>query len=332
MNLESLKQSAIKTYHSAKRGFDNHKPEIKIVSGLILVIGGTVAAVVATTKLPKVMEDTRDRLDVVHERMEDTKMAEEEGIATVRETKGNEVSVYPEKDNQRALVKVYAVAGLELAKLYAPTIISTAMGSALIISGMKDQKDRNLAVALAYTAEHNAFKKYREGIVERFGKEIDDELNLGIKEETIVEDVVDENGEVHKVEKKVKVATADPTLPSPYAKYFDACSDAFEDDHEVNMYFLRAQEARANNEFHAKGYLTLNDCYKWLGLPLTRSGYEIGWIDEKDPNKPTKYISFGIYDGRKSSREFVSGYERDFILLDFNVDGYVRDKLPLDEV
>lgn len=331
MNLANLKQSAIKTFNSAKRGFDNHKPEIKIVAGLVLVIGGTVAAVVATTKLPKVVEETKERLDVVHERMEDTKMAEEAGIAVVRESKGNDVSVYPEKDNQRALVKVYAVAGLELAKLYAPTIISTTLGSVLILSGMKDQKDRNLAVALAYTAEHNAFKKYRDGVVERFGKEIDDELNLGIKEETVIEDVVDENGEVHKVEKKVKVASADPTLPSPYAKYFDECSDAYENDHEINLYFLRAKEAWANNVFHAQGYLTINDVYKELGLPLTRSGYEIGWIDEKDANKPIKHISFGIYDGRKSSREFVSGYEK-FILLDFNVDGYIRDKLPLDEV
>lgn len=330
MNLANLKQSAIKSYHSAKRGFDNHKPEIKIVSGLILVISGTVAAVVATTKLPKVMEDTRERLDVVHERMEDTKMAEEEGIAAVRETKGNEVSVYPEKENQRALTKVYAVAGLELAKLYAPTIISTALGSALVLSGMKDQKDRNLAVALAYTTEHNAFKKYREGVVERFGKEIDDELNLGIKEETIVEDVVDENGEVHRVEKKVKVASADPTLPSPYARYFDELSGAYENDHEVNLYFLRSQEAWANNVFHSQGYLTINEVYDRLGIPKTRSGYEIGWIDEKDPNKPTKYISFGIYDGRRASREFVNGYEK-FILLNFNVDGYIRDKLPLDE-
>ena len=330
MNLANLKQSAIKTYHSAKRGFDNHKPEIKIVSGLILVIGGTVAAVVATTKLPKVVEDTRDRLDVVHERMEDTKMASENDAAVVVEAKGHGVTIYSEKENQRALTKVYAVAGLELAKLYAPTIISTALGSALILSGMKDQKDRNLAVALAYTAEHNAFKKYREGVVERFGKEIDDELNLGIKEETIVEDVVDENGEVHKVEKKVKVASADPTLPSPYAKYFDECSEAYENDHEVNLYFLRAQEAWANNVFHAQGYLTLNDVYDRLGIPKTRSGYEIGWVDEKDANKPIKNISFGIYDGRRSSRQFVSGYEK-FILLDFNVDGYIRDKLPLDE-
>lgn len=331
MNLANLKQSAIRTFNSAKRGFDNHKPEIKIVTGLVLVIGGTVAAVVATTKLPKVVEETRERLDVVHERMDDTKMSEEVGVEAVIETKGSGVTVYSEKENQRALAKVYAVAGLELAKIYAPTVVSTAIGSALILSGMKDQKDRNLALAVAYTAEHNAFKKYRDGIVERFGKEIDEELNLGIKEETVVEDAIDENGEVYKVEKKVKVASEDPTLPSPYAKYFDECSEAYENDHEINLYFLRAKEAWANNVFHAKGYLTLNDVYKELGLPLTRSGYEIGWIDDKDANKPIKHISFGIYDGRRSSRQFVSGYEK-FILLDFNVDGYIRDKLPLDEV
>lgn len=330
MNFAHLKESAIRTFNKAKFKFDNHKPEIMIVSGVVMLIGGTVAAVYSTTKLPKVLSDARERLDVVHERMEDTKVANEQGIEVVRELKGD-IAVYPEKDNQRALTKVYAVTCLELAKLYVPTIVCTTLGTGLVIGGMNEQKQRNLALAVAYTAEHNAFKKYRDGIVERYGKEIDDELRLGVKEETVVEDVVDENGEVHKVEKKMKVASEDPTLPSPYAKYFDECSEAYENDHEINLYFLRAQEATANNMLHANGFVTLNEVYKLCGLPLTRSGYEIGWLDEKDPNKPIKHISFGIYDGRKSSRQFVSGYEK-FILLDFNVDGYIRDKLPLDEV
>lgn len=330
MNFAHLKESAVRTFNKAKFKFDNRKPEIMIVSGVIMLIGGTVAAVYSTTKLPKVLSDARERLDVVHERMDDTKVANEQGVEVVRELKGD-IAVYPEKENQRALAKVYAVTCLELAKLYVPTVVCTTLGTGLIIGGMNEQKQRNLALAVAYTAEHNAFKKYRDNIIDRFGKEIDDELRLGIKEETVVEDVVDENGEVHKVEKKMKVASEDPTLPSPYAKYFDECSEAYENDHEINLYFLRAQEAQANNMLHANGFVTLNEVYKMCGLPLTRSGYEIGWLDEKDPNKPTKHINFGIYDGRKSSRQFVSGYEK-FILLDFNVDGYIRDKLPLAEV
>lgn len=327
MNLENLKRNVVWAFHQAKFGFDKRKPEIKIVAGLAMVIGGTVTAIYATTKLPKVLDVTKERLDVVHERMEQTKNAE----VKLFDESCTDVSVYTEKENQRALAKVYTATGLELAKLYAPTIISTTLGSVLILSGMKDQKSRNLALAVAYTAEHNAFKKYRDGIVDRFGKEVDEELNLGIREETVVEDAVDENGEVYKVEKKVKVASDDPTLPSPYARYFDECSEAYENDHEINLYFLRAQEAWANNVLHSQGYLTLNEVYGRLGLPKTRSGYEIGWIDEKDSTKPGKHVSFGIYDGRRSSRQFVSGYEK-FILLDFNVDGYIRDKLPLTEV
>lgn len=331
MNLANLKESAVVAFNKGKRFLDNRKPELLVGGGLVLMIGGAVAAVYATTKLPKVTEPAKERLAVVHERMEDTKMANENGVDVVIENKGSGVTVYSEKENQRALTKVYATAGLELCKLYAVPVTCLALGTGMIIGGVREQKNRTLAAALAYTAEHTAFKNYREGIIERFGKEVDEELNLGIKEETVVEDVVDENGEVHKVEKKVKVASPDPTLPSPYAKYFDELSEAYENDHEVNLYFLRAQEAWANNVLHSQGFLTLNDVYDRLGIPKTRSGYEIGWVDDKDSNKPTKAISFGIYDGRRASREFVNGYEK-FILLNFNVDGYIRDKLPLNEV
>lgn len=318
----NIKNSVVRAVNKAKFSFDNHKPEIMIVSGIVCMAAGIVTAIMATTKVGEVIDTTKDRLDVVHQRMLDTENA------TVASESEESTELYSEKENQQALTKVYAIAAMQMGKLYAPTIICTLLGTGLIVGGMREQKQRNLALAVAYTAEHNAFKNYREKVLEKFGEEIDRELNLGVREETVVDDVVDENGEVHKVERKVTTMSDKPV--SPYAKYFDECSTAYENDHEVNLYFLRAQEAWANNVFHQQGYLTLNEVYDRLGIPLTRSGYEIGWVDSK-PNEPVKHISFGIYDGRQASRNFVNGYEK-FILLDFNVDGYIRDVMPLAEV
>ena len=64
-----------------------------------------------------------------------------------------------------------------------------------------------------------------------------------------------------------------------------------------------------------------------LGIPRTTAGGYVGWIyDEKHPNGDN-YVDFGIYNLYKTkNRDFVNGYERT-ILLDFNVDGIILDKI-----
>ena len=64
-----------------------------------------------------------------------------------------------------------------------------------------------------------------------------------------------------------------------------------------------------------------------LGIDRTAAGQQVGWIyDEKNPIGDN-YVDFGIYDGnRERNRAFVNGYERT-ILLDFNVDGYILNKM-----
>jgi hypothetical protein len=51
----------------------------------------------------------------------------------------------------------------------------------------------------------------------------------------------------------------------------------------------------------------------------------VGWIDGGDGDG---YVDFGIYDiaAVNNRREFINGYEPS-IILDFNVDGVIWDKI-----
>ena len=91
--------------------------------------------------------------------------------------------------------------------------------------------------------------------------------------------------------------------------------------------FLRAQQQYANDLLVARGHLFLNEVYDMLGIERTKAGQVVGWIyDPKNPNGDN-YIDFGIYDVNKAkNRDFVNGYEP-VILLDFNVDGNIWDKM-----
>ena len=113
--------------------------------------------------------------------------------------------------------------------------------------------------------------------------------------------------------------------PSQYARYFNSGCAAWTKDPECNLVYLRHQQNYATELLRHRGYLFLNEVYDMLGLPRTKAGQVIGWVyDEANP-VGDNYVDFGIYNER--NEDFVNGYAES-LLLDFNVDGNVLDKLP----
>ena len=93
--------------------------------------------------------------------------------------------------------------------------------------------------------------------------------------------------------------------------------------------FLKSEQNYANDRLKARGYLFLNEVYERLGIPPTKAGQIVGWV--YDPNNPNhngdNYVDFGLYNIHKEkTRDFVNGYE-EVILLDFNVDGPILDRI-----
>lgn len=117
----------------------------------------------------------------------------------------------------------------------------------------------------------------------------------------------------------------DRVCVSQYARFFDESCPCWTADPEANVTFLRLLEANANTLLETRGYLYLNEVYKLLGIPYSKAGQLVGWI-YKDPNPAgDNYVDFGIY--APHNGEAVNGYARN-LLLDFNVDGIIIDKLP----
>ena len=113
---------------------------------------------------------------------------------------------------------------------------------------------------------------------------------------------------------------------SQYAKFFDESCPDWTRNSEYNLMFLSLTEQKATAKLVSQGYLFLNDVYDMLGISRTKAGAVVGWIyDKENPDHVgDNYVDFGIYDAK--SRRFVNGYETT-ILLDFNVDGLIFDKI-----
>ena len=265
-----------------------HSPELLVGAGLIGTVVGTVLACKATTKVSKIIEEKNEAVNDVH---------------TCLETKPSE---YTEEDSKKDLTIIYAQTGLKLLKNYAPAIGVMGLSFASIISGHNILKRRNIAIAAAYAAVDQGFKKYRKNVIEKFGEDIDQET---IKD---TEYYIDTDGNpLNNI--------------SEYARFFDAASENFAKDPEYNMMFLRRQQDYANEKLKAQGHLFLNEVYDLLDIPRSKAGQVVGWIYDKNGNtKGDNYVDFGLYRNDPGSRRFVNGLEYN-ILLDFNVDGVIYD-------
>ncbi len=307
--MTNILNSVTRTFHKAGFQIKKHSPEILIAAGIVGTVTSAVMACRATTKLSGVLEESKTQVDQIHHYIETEGYSEK----------------YSEEDSKKDLAIVYIQTGVKVAKLYAPAIILGALSLTAIISSNNILRQRNIALAAAYTAVDKNFKKYRSRVVERFGEELDKELLYNVKTKEIEEKVVNEDGTESTVKKTV--STIDDPLESPYAKFFDEFNPYYKKDADMNLMFLRQQQNWANELLKSRGIVFLNEVYDMVGVPRTRIGQQVGWrYDEKDPNCDN-YIDFGIYNGnREANRLFVNGAER-AVLLDFNVDSNLLNYL-----
>lgn len=307
------KQSLIRTTNKIGLILKKNSPKILMGVGIAGSVVSTVLACKATLKVKDILDEKNETVEQIHNCVED------------------ETVDYNEEDKKKDLTILYAQTGVKLAKLYLPSIALGALSIASIISGYKILNKRNVALAAAYTVVDKGFKNYRKNVVERFGEEVDRELRHNIKAKQIEEKYIDKDGN-EKTRKKKVYEIAEDKKPgegiSEYAKFFDEWNtDEHSKDPEYNLMFLRKQQDYANEVLKHQGYLFLNEVYDMLGIPRTQAGQVVGWI--YDENNPTgdNYVDFGIYDLHdQQKRDFVNGLERN-ILLDFNVDGVIYDKI-----
>lgn len=286
-----------------------YSPELLLAAGVITGISATVVACKATLHADEI-------LDTHAENMEKIKKAEV--IETNDEEKGVEVAIENSKKDKAI---VYGRTVGSFIRLYAPAVGLGALSLACFLSSYGIMRKRNIALTAAYTALDGFVKKYRGRVREEMGEDMDRHFAYGTEKRTREYEETDGKGKVVKKTADDEVIT-DAIMPSDYAKWFDESSPCWEKSAATNLAFLKAQENSFNELLHAKGYVFLNDVYRALGIRETAAGQLVGWIDGNGDN----YIDFGIYDCNRIAKDFVNGWEKS-ILLDFNVDGVIYDKI-----
>ena len=282
----------------SKIGFKLKKHAPEILTGL--GIGSGAACLVLSNKT------THDKLDdILDEHNEEMDEIREESESIKKDT-----------------FKRYAKTAGKLAKAYGPALACGAVSVTCAISGCKISHDRNVALAGAYAALDQGFKKYRENVKERYGEEIDKELRAGVKKGISIEET-DENGKTKK--KKTDAILDGEVKASDTARFFDSSCIEWSEDPEENKRFLQIQENILTERLTRKGYLFLNDVYKALGFQPTDAGQRLGWKYDPEDTSLANSVSFGIFETNRiavdsAKTRFINGLEP-VVLLEFNYDG-----------
>lgn len=282
-------------------------PKVLFVGGVIGMVGSTVLACRATLKLEEVLIDIEDNKELANS----AKNLVDNGHISDPET------TYTDEEHRRDLA-IISVRGVgRIAKLYAPAAL---LGGASIFALTRSHnilQERNLALTAAYAAVDNAFTHYRERVIDRYGEDADRDLRYESEEVDIIDE---ETG------KTISTTRVIDGPGSPYRRFYDEDSSRnWSPDPDINMLFLKNVQNYMNDRLRIRGHVFLNEVFSELGLSHTKAGAVVGWRWNKDSGDD--FIDFGIWDGtRETVNDFFNGREG-AILLDFNVDGVIYDKI-----
>ena len=307
--------------HAVGRSFKAHSPEICLVGGIALMVTGAVMAVAKSGKNQDVLLEHTEVLNTI-----DDDFANEDSTLPV---KGDENY----KAYRHEVVMCYKDTGLSYLKLYAVPMVCEIGGIALILASYGIMRKRNALLLGAYSA----LEAYHKEVMQRVNEVCDEDTKLyirdGVRKEKIDVTEVDAKGKskTHKEE----VSVAPDVLNSPYSRFYGGGYGNSDGDPESDKFYLVSQQNQFNDRLRSRGVVFLNEVYEALGFPPTSIGAVTGWRYNGDGDN---FISFGIgdvFDERghmpattfsEAAVRWMNGYEQ-VILLDFNVDGVIYDKI-----
>ena len=155
----------------------------------------------------------------------------------------------------------------EVAVLYLPATLMGAASIAAFVSANTVSVKRLTATSAALTATEEAFRTYRNKVVEQIGEKKAAEVIAKIAEDKVKKNPpkIDDND----TEGMPVIVTGDgDTLcyESYTGKYFKS-----------NIDKLRRIETKLNQKLIHEDFVTLNDMYDEIGLPPVQLGDQLGW-------------------------------------------------------
>lgn len=301
----TVTEQIMKQGHRAALVLSKHSPKILVGVSIASGVAATGFAIWSTLHIDDILQTHQDKMASIAKEVQHLE---------------NDDAEVERKSVGRNKALVYVETGAALTKLYAPTIIFTGISIACVLSAHNILDKRYTAAAAAFATVSQQFEEYRGRVRAEVGEDKERDIYHGIKTEKVKGD----DGKKH------EERSYDNSLNNGISRYFDEFSpywDKYNKDQNVAQ--IRAVLHHANDRLYADGHLFLNDVYRMLGIPDSKEGAVLGWI--LDADHENTYVDFGVYGPNSDDpwdevrKEYWDGSTG--ILLDFNVDGIIYDKI-----
>lgn len=243
-----------------------HIPTIAVVAGSASVCAGAFFACKATLQVDQILEEHNEMMNHIDECLKKLP----EGALTDREIKHDKLQTYA------------ATAG-KFCKLYAPAIGLGLAGFTAIFAGFGMIKKWHALALSSVAAIDERFGKYRSGVIEKYGEEVDKQLagETINKIEKTFESVKEDTGEV--VKKNMDVVSLGDVIDSDFNRIFDSTNRRWENDFIFNENFIDQIISWYNRELCANriDHVFLNTILKEFGFEETGIGHFYGWTNKK---------------------------------------------------
>lgn len=246
-----------------------HAPELMMASGFVGFIVTIIETVRATNETNEILE------------YKETKMALIERESAENPSYTNDIRVMDEKNVARntriALVKAWWKVGAG--------VIFTGVsfgGAYKIING------RYVAATLAYEGAEKFIARYRQNVVDEFGKEVDWRMAHSVKAEEF------EAARKEREENRQLLDDGKKRTKKPRTAYQDINNQIFDARSSTRwkpywlpqqmIDFIMMAESKLQDKVDSEGSAVLNDGFDILGMPRTSQGALIGWINRPGNN------------------------------------------------
>lgn len=322
-----------KTFSNAARyaglAVSKHGPAILTAIGSVGVVTAAVMACKATLKKDEAVAEVKEAIN-------ESKEIFENEINDENATVGEDFI----KAYRKNIFDLYVKKGVILAKLYGPSILVGIASLSCFYTSKHVMNKRYSACLAACSTTERLFSDYRKRVVEELGEEADTKYRYGVR--TVEEEIpvldkkgnpkLDKDGKP-KTETKVTKHIDRDVIDYDYSALFDEISTKqWDTNYEYNLSYLRQMEQYANERLMSRGYLFLNEVKQMLGLKIDEAGQDVGWVFIKNNPIGDNRVDFGldeviVHNGITGRAMDFMCDENNAILLKFNCDGYIRDKI-----
>ena len=282
-----MNKLVIKTIYRLK----SQSPQILLGVGIVGVCAATVMACKKTISVCDIINEDNDKIEDI---------------------KRND------PDNKKAITRAYIDTGMDLLKAYALPAGILIFSIGCRCKGHSTLVNRNTALVGAYKLLESGYNRYRNRVIEEYGEETDNMFYHNLRKEDVE---IEEDGKTKKI-KNADVVMENP-LEISYDRVFDESNPNWTGHPDMDIMFLKQTQNWANEVLNSRGFLFLNELYGELGFGPCEAGQFAGWVKGLGDSN----VDFGIMDiYKKANRDFINGHVQR-VLLTFNHDGYIADKI-----